>query len=134
MAVIKIARAAGLNKCFLLMLKIYFEVIARIPAKTKNGRSAIDLIGVIIKANIKAVIRKDSKFVCTLKALAKTVFVIQQTITIKVAERTKGIGLNGKSLNEDKLIATSKSSINTYRTKRYIVIPSNKSSIILNTF
>jgi len=74
------ATAAGLKTCFLYIAKIYFEAMEMTEAQSpseKKVRSEKDLIGVMIKTKMSAVIYTDSIFVGILKTFAKRVLVTQ---------------------------------------------------------
>ncbi|MBI2086337.1 hypothetical protein HYT74_03285, partial [Candidatus Daviesbacteria bacterium] len=79
----------------------------------KRGNSLKDLMGVIIKLKIMAVIYTDSKLVEALKSRAKILFTNKQPIVKMPTDKNKLIGLNGNSCKKLNKIANPKKAINT---------------------
>jgi hypothetical protein len=86
------AKAAGLNRCFRLIARIYFEAIAQTPAHPRNQRSWFDCIGVMIRDRISAVIYADSALAGTPNVFEKIVFVIQQMAISKTVMKSSAYG------------------------------------------
>ena len=85
--------AAGLNICFLLMAKIYFEAIAKTDDHNMKEISPEDIAGVMTRTKIKAVIYIDSLFAGTSKNLEKIRFAMKQVMTINNADKIRLRGL-----------------------------------------
>ncbi len=88
--------AAGLKICFLFIARKYFEAMAKTAARKRKIRSVKVRAGVIIRARIKAEIRKDSVFGVALKILAKRELASQQITARKPAEKRMLKPLNDK--------------------------------------
>jgi len=99
-----IAIATGLNICFLLIAKMYFDPIAKTPAQNNVPHCQKFVGGVITKAKIKAVIYKDSMLVGALKIFEKSLFDAQHTIIRKIDSPIK---FNGENVSMLKRLNTS---------------------------
>jgi hypothetical protein len=72
--------------CFARIVSKYLDAIANPEAASKNRIPKPVGCGVMISANIKAVIREDSGFVGALKTYENTLLIIQQAATNISAE------------------------------------------------
>ena len=86
---IKTAMAAGLKICFLFIIRIYFEAIAKIAPNIRGKISEKELAGDKIRNKIKAVMANDSQFVEALNILASNLLVKKQTAINSTAEISK---------------------------------------------
>jgi hypothetical protein len=89
------AKAAGLNRCFLLTAKIYFDAMATTATSIKSNPSPALCNGANIKNRISAVINVDSLVEVALKSNVNTEFVTYAEKIRMSSEIVRSRAVNG---------------------------------------